>query len=89
MKIQVKIGTFEETYILGETKAPKTYDGGRTLPFYESGDTRFVLIAESDWTWHEGRYGSGLYGLEEFNDGPEGWIVDKLVSALRKGLEIE
>ena len=44
--ITVKIGTFERTYTLVRTTAPKEYDGFGTLEVYESGnkEERYVLI---------------------------------------------
>jgi hypothetical protein len=84
-KIEIKLGTFERTYVAMETEAPENYDGFGTIQIYSGprGEktVRSVLVDVDHKTWQEGRYGSGLYHYEDVTG-----IDDYIREALYKKL---
>jgi len=85
--ITVKIGTFERTYTLVRTTAPKEYDGFGTLEVYESGnkEERYVLIDVNHKEWQEGRYGSSLYVFKDVENDLKQYVQLELYKRLTEG----
>ena len=86
-KIDVKIGTFERSYVMAQTTAPKEYDGFGTLEIYTSAPAagengrdpdRYVLCDVDHVVWQEGRYRSGLYTFEIPDEDISSWAQDNL-----------
>ena len=86
-KLDVKIGTFERSYILAETNAPIAYDGFGTLEIYSSAPaagsdgkdpSRYVLCDVDHVVWQEGRYRSGLHTFEIPDEDISSWAQDNL-----------
>ena len=84
--IRVLIGTFDRTYGLYETSAPRNYDGMGTLEIVEGSTDqgkpmRYVLIDETQLAWQEGRNSSGLH-FTRAADVPISYVQDKLLRRL-------
>jgi len=93
LKIRVKIGETEKTYVLVKTNAPLEYDsfGSFTIKDYldleksvkhswREGPHRYTLIPVEHLPYHEGRYASGLYSSEvqEENANIRNWVEEML-----------
>lgn len=69
INVNVKVGsaTFEQTYVLVETRAPRAYDYHGVIQVEDGGTSRIVAIPESDLAMQTGRYQSGMYGARAFD----------------------
>lgn len=68
IRVEVRIGTRCEQFVLAQTSAPQAYDHGDAIRIcdasYEGVVERYVLVPADAMEWQRGRNRSGLHTLE-------------------------
>lgn len=79
--IYITVGSagFQNTYEVGETRAPKAYDYHGVIQIEEGDDARIVAIPVDDLEVQTARYLSGLYAFKPFAEAGEYLAVDENV----------
>lgn len=89
--IAVSGETFERSYYICETRAPKAYDYAGCISIEDGGDSRIVAIPQADFMVQDARYASGMYACRKMNT-PENdplcidpsYIIDNFLMKLSK-----
>lgn len=83
LTVTVRIGTFERSYFVCQTKAPKAYDYHGTIELIDNGaDGRYVLVDCNNYDYQLGRNNSGLFNLDK-EEGLTEWAEEILYKRMK------